>query len=295
MQQDKYTQKMLNVLLFIQQHLDDPLDAARLAEICGYSPSHFHRVFKGMVGETLKEHIRRLRLERAALRLLASEKNVTDIAFGAGYETHEAFSRAFKQMFGKSPSAFRNEFTRPRFPEIPSGIHFQPENISENIALKPQGGPIMNVEIKQMKKNQVAFIRHTGPYAECRTAWEALCNWAGPKGLFGPDTRFIGACYDDPSITAPEKIRMDVCLTLSRPVEPEGQVGLQEIGGFECAVYLHKGPYEQLEKVYAELFGQWLPQSGREAQGGPSYEVYLNDCTQTTPEELLTEIWIPLK
>ncbi len=286
---------MLRVLMHIQQHLDEPMGVETLAALCRYSPSHFHRVFKGMIGETLKEHIRRLRLERAALRLLLTDMSVTDIAFASGYETHESFSRAFKLMFENSPSAFRATFKRPRFPDIPSGIHYIPEDACGGITLNPQGDEPMDVSIRHMDKTQVAFIRHTGPYAECGPVWEALCGWAGPKGKITADTRFIGICYDDPSITAPENIRMDVCLTASEDTAPEGRVGVQEIGGFDCAFRLHKGPYDGLEKAYAEIFGKWLPQSGREAMDGPSFEVYLNDCTQTKPEDLLTEIWIPLK
>jgi len=62
-----------------------------------------HRIFRGVVGETVAEHIRRLRLERAAQRLKSGERPVTEIAFEAGYEAHEAFTRAFRARFGASP------------------------------------------------------------------------------------------------------------------------------------------------------------------------------------------------
>ena len=99
-----YKRRMLRVLVHIQQHLDEPLALEDLAVLACFSPYHFHRVFKGMVGETLMEHIRRLRLERAASQLILSQKPVTDIAFDAGYESHEAFTRSFHALFGRSPS-----------------------------------------------------------------------------------------------------------------------------------------------------------------------------------------------
>src|SRR5664279_2654955 len=89
-----YKRRMLRVLVHIQQHLDDRLALEELAGLASFSPCHFHRVFKGMVGESVKEHVRRLRLERAASQLKLGPASVTDIASNAGYESHEAFTRS---------------------------------------------------------------------------------------------------------------------------------------------------------------------------------------------------------
>src|SRR5215472_3236937 len=88
-----YKERLLRVLVEIQQRLDDPLSLEELACLACLSPHHFHHVFTGMLGESLGSHIRRLRLERAACRLKLSQMQVVQIAFEAGYETHEAFSR----------------------------------------------------------------------------------------------------------------------------------------------------------------------------------------------------------
>src|SRR5688572_2200348 len=86
-----------------------------------------------MVGETPLEMHRRLRLERAARRLLETDAAITTIAFDAGYETHEAFTRAFRQAYGISPSEFRHGNDEPRSECVrlrqielaaPSGVHF---------------------------------------------------------------------------------------------------------------------------------------------------------------------------
>ena len=78
---------------------------ATLAEAAGFSAFHFSRMFTGMVGESPGEFLRRLRLERAA-RALQSRERVTEVAFDAGYESLEAFSRAFRAAFGCAPSEF---------------------------------------------------------------------------------------------------------------------------------------------------------------------------------------------
>lgn len=104
--QQEYEERILRVLIHIQTHLDHALDLAELASLAHFSPYHFHRIFRGMVGEPVKEHIRRLRLERAAFHLKATNQPVTQVAFDAGYETHEAFTRAFRAMFDESAVRF---------------------------------------------------------------------------------------------------------------------------------------------------------------------------------------------
>jgi AraC family transcriptional regulator len=102
-----YKRRMLRVLVHIQQHLDESLQLEELAGLACFSPYHFHRVFKGMVGESVKEYVRRLRLERAASQLKLGSASVVDIALGAGYDSHEAFTRTFKTAFGTAPSQYR--------------------------------------------------------------------------------------------------------------------------------------------------------------------------------------------
>jgi AraC family transcriptional regulator len=88
-----YSERMLKVLVFIQRHLDEDVLLEELAEVACFSPYHFHRIFRGMIGESVKGYVRRLRLERAAQRLKNSARSITDIAFEAGYEAHESFTR----------------------------------------------------------------------------------------------------------------------------------------------------------------------------------------------------------
>jgi AraC-like DNA-binding protein len=102
-----YRQRILRVQLFIQEHLDEELSLERLARVAHFSPYHFHRIFRALVGEGVNEHVRRLRLESAAVDLKNTGRTVLEIALDAGYGTHEAFTRAFRQMFGVSPSQYR--------------------------------------------------------------------------------------------------------------------------------------------------------------------------------------------
>src|SRR5512140_444878 len=96
-----------DVVKYIREHINEPLDRETLAAVAGFSIPHFHRVFTAQVGESAISYIRRLRLERAARKLRMGAVDITEVALAAGYETHAAFSKAFKQQFGFSPSEFR--------------------------------------------------------------------------------------------------------------------------------------------------------------------------------------------
>jgi len=291
-----YHERMLKVLVYIQQNLEKELSLVELAGVAHFSPYHFHRIFKGMTGESVKSHIRRLRLEKAAHNLKCGNEQITNIAFSAGYETHEAFTRAFKDMFGKSPSTYRQENGYRVASNMAVDIHYQQNSIELLDSNSMQNkGEKMQVKCKYIPCQRVAFIRHIGPYNKCGETWSKLCTILGSKGYLGSDAKFIGLCHDDPEITEPEKIRYDACISVDESFKPEGKVGVQIIEDGEYAVATHFGPYERLNETYVRLMGQWLPQSGRILRSLPCFEIYLNDPESTEPEDLLTDIYIPLQ
>ena len=290
-----YARRILRVLVHIQQNLDRALPLEDLASVANFSPFHFHRVFRGMVGETVMQHVRRLRLERAAMQLKHGRRPVTSIAFDAGYETHEAFSRAFGSAFGRSPSAYRAAAGGPG--EIPSPAHAHFAADGNDVAFRPltlEKLP-MDVQIRTIDPMRVAFVRHVGPYDHVAGTWEHLCDWAGRLGLFGPDTRLFGACYDDPEVTPPDKIRYDACISVDGTVRGDGAIHVQTLGGARYAVVLHEGPYEKLGETYAALYGRWFAANGREPGPPPSLEFYLDDPDTTPPDDRMTEICVRIQ
>ena len=96
-----------DVMRYIREHINEPLNRERLAAVAGFSVPHFHRVFTAHVGESAASYVRRLRLERAGRKLRMGAVDITEVALAAGYDTHAAFSKAFKQQFGLSPREFR--------------------------------------------------------------------------------------------------------------------------------------------------------------------------------------------
>ena len=290
-----YKERIHKALVFIQEHLDEEMELETLARVAHFSPFHFHRIFRGMTGESVKEHVRRLRLERAAFHLIHYKWTVIRIALSAGFDSHEAFTRAFRAMFGDSPSRFRSKRGRIPYVEAPSGVHYRVNGNLKNFMTVNKEAKKMNVEIKTIKPMRVAFMRHIGPYKECGKVWEKFCAWAGARLLLCPNTAFLGISHDDPTITPPEKLRYDACIPVDEKVLPDGEVGIQEIPGGEYAVIRHLGQYEKLIDTYAKIMGEWLPRSGREPRSTPCFEVYINSPDNTDPKDLITDIYIPLE
>ena len=104
---EEYTDCIEDVKRYIRDHIHEPLDRERLAAVAGFSIPHFHRVFTTRAGESAASYIRRLRMERAGRKLRMGAVDITEVALAAGYESHAAFSKAFKGQFGISPSEFR--------------------------------------------------------------------------------------------------------------------------------------------------------------------------------------------
>ncbi len=105
--QQEYGECIATVKKYIRTHIDESLTREELAGVAGFSVPHFHRIFTAQLGENIASYVRRVRLERAGQKLRMGAVDITQVALAAGYDTHAAFSRAFKQQYGLSPSEFR--------------------------------------------------------------------------------------------------------------------------------------------------------------------------------------------
>jgi AraC family transcriptional regulator len=279
----------------ISGNLDEALDLEALAAQAALSPFHFHRIFRGMTGETPLELARRLRIERAAWQLSRTDAPVTDIAFDAGYETHEAFTRAFRACFSTSPSGFREKGYRRTTLAATCGIHFVTDGATPRFVPRDSGGQLMQVEITHMPARRIASVRHIGPYNQISKAFERLGQVAGPAGLFrAPEAAMVGIYYDDPDSVPSDQLRSDAGLVVSADAKlPEG-LSEQHLPAGRYAKTIHTGPYEQLGDAWARLLGEWLPASGHRLGAGPSFELYRNTPMDVPKEQLVTELYAPL-
>lgn len=98
---------------YIESNLEENIKLEEIAKVAGYSIPHFYRVFRPLVGCSVKEYVRKRRLSNAMYDLATSKRSVAEIAFEYGYESHEAFTRTFKLAYGESPSSFRKVKAEP--------------------------------------------------------------------------------------------------------------------------------------------------------------------------------------
>ena len=298
-----YETAVRRAVAHIAGRLDEALELAALARLAALSPFHFHRVFRGMVGETPLELHRRLRMERAAHRLLQGDAGVTAVALEAGYDTHEAFTRAFRSLYGAPPSAFRQASSAARAGlrapptglAARSGIHYRPGAAAEDFIPFTVGEYAMNVDVKEMPAYRLATVPHVGPYHRIAEAFRKLGALAGPAGLFQyPRVAMIAVYHDDPETTPAGELRADAGLAVPDDAAlPEG-LGEVRLRGGRYARATHVGPYAGLGDAWARFMGEWLPQSGHRVGEGLSYEIYVNDPTTAAPHELTTELYLPL-
>jgi AraC family transcriptional regulator len=283
--------------------LDTALDLEALARSAAISPFHFHRVFRGILGETPLELHRRLRLERAAAELASGVRPVTEVAFSAGYETHEAFTRAFRQHYGASPSEFRSAHAATvsgcaRVPQVElparSAVHFRTaaEDVPRLVVI--EGESTMQVTIESMPEMRVATLRHIGPYQRISETFARLGEIVGPARLFeGPPT-MLAIFYDDPEVVPAKDLRSDAGLVVGESVRLPAGLEERRLSAGRYATFTHRGSYEGLGDAWARFMGEWLPRSGERAASGPSYEIYRNHPGQVSTEDLRTDLYLPL-
>lgn len=273
-----YRRRILKVMDHLRSNLDEALSYERLAEVACFSPFHFHRIYRGMTGETVADTVRRLRLLRAAAALSTSQRPVIDIAIEAGFDSGRGFARAFASFTGMPPTDYRR-----RHAEIDQDI---------------KRGVPMDVELRELPARRVLAMRKLGPYPEVPRVWDALWLWMRQRELTQRIDACIGVSYDDPTQVPAEQIRYDACFGLSpgpEPVLSDDEVCWLDIAGGPYAVYRLVGPYTQIGEAFDRLFGLWLPQSGVTLRAAPPLEIYISDPTTTAPDRLVTELALPIE
>jgi AraC family transcriptional regulator len=155
----------------------------------------------------------------------------------------------------------------------------------------------IDVRIESREPCTVACVRHVGPYSDVGQAWQKMMKWGWSKIAFGKADSF-GLCYDDPDITEDQRVRYDACIVVAEGARVKDGIELQSLEGSDYVVARHDGPYATIGETYARLFARVVtaPIDGLQWNLGdpPSLEVYLNDPRKTKPEDLKTEIWMPV-
>jgi len=271
-----YVERVNRALDHIVRNLAQPLRLEEVARAACFSPFHFHRIFKALLGETLQQFVKRQRLERALFLMShAPRRSLTDVALDCGFASSSDFSRSFKQRYGVPPSGFdldgfraarRAEFERvmssqeggPRLPRLPVGHN-------------PDG---FEVRLRDLPARTVAYIRVLDPYraGAATTAVERLVAWATARGL--ADGQWLGYMWEDPEIVALEDCRYDVALVVD-DVEPAGEIGRFEFPAMRVAEVRISGDIALEQRAIDWWFRTWLPRSGFVPDDQPAFEAWI--------------------
>jgi len=294
------------VLAFAAAHLDEDLSLEALAHRASLSPFHLHRMFSAAAGETPKQFALRLRLERAAVMLLAGHDSVLDVALACGFQSHEVFSRAFRRRFQITPSAYRER-----------GFVAGPDRAQSHAALVEKIGPCIglyhftgdsksprskmtySITKKDLSPQPVLVVRRRiERSAIAATIGEALPHvfvYAQRNGLALtglPFTRYIDV--GPGLITIEPGIRVAASGQHPDHQDPgEGEVRADTLPSGPVAMTTHVGPYDKLSEAYAAI-QQWIETEGLIGNGAPC-ESYVNDPSDyPDPKDWKTEVFWPL-
>jgi AraC family transcriptional regulator len=273
-----YSDRLDRVTAYIYDHLDDHIDLNRLAEIACLSPYHWHRIYHAIHGETIAHTVRRLRLHRAAGLLANTLMTIESIAEKSGYSSSQAFSRAFHDDYAMPPAQYRKQGAHAAFG-----------------ARQSQASTATHDVVVRVVSPATALANdHAGSYMQIGKAFDPLFGWCAARGLLGLESRAIGIFYDDPFSVAENELRSRACIVARDVMQIEPPFLRVQIPGGRHAVLRHRGPYATMCSAYQWLYGDWLQKSGEEPADAPVFEEYLNSPRDTAPNDLLTDIYLPL-
>lgn len=280
-----YERQLKKVIDYIGKNLDEKLSLEKLCGIVCFSKYHFHRLFTAYMGLSLQQYIKWLRLKRAAHQLIVDKKKpIITIAIDAGFESHEAFTRAFKQSCGLNPNEFRAKMNWQQWEKPP-------------YCLPKQGDLIMNIVIKEMNKRRLAVIEHRGSPKMIGESVNKLVHWAKTQtiNLKPKPGEAFGIAYDDPNLTPEEEFRFDLGITIPESLKLEGGPVEKRLPAGRYAVAVHQGSRDTISDTVYGMYRDWLPNSGETLGELPCIFCYYNFEYEVAETELITECWLLLK
>ena len=281
MRAEQYQRQLDAVTDYIYAHLDDDLSLDRLADVSGFSPYHWHRIYRAVRGETAAQTVRRLRLERAATMLAQNAWPLERIARRAGFTSADAFSRAFQRAYDRTPGRFRSD--RAGGPNGTGGSR-RPAVIPD--AESPTPYP---VRVEERPECRLAVAEHRGSYMGIGWAFARVVD---RMGLRKPR---VAIYEDDPGIVPEAALRAVAGVVVGPEAEVPEDLETRVVPAGRYAVMRYTGPYSSMHAAYLWLYGQWLPASGWEPRDHPVIEEYLTDPATTPPAQAVTDILLPLR
>ncbi len=278
-----YQARIDKALEHIDNHLHDEINVSELASLSGFSQYHFHRLFKGLTGETPYEVLLRLRLEKAIFLLkYRKELKISQVGYESGFSSAENFSRQFKAKFGVSPSNYRREGKIEN-----SRIYQDSHRNDAYLGIdKNEQSEVITHEVYIEKIPEISIAYTKGVYGEDGSGlvekYLELIAWAEKNKVKyqGELTRF-GMSIDIPEITPASKFRYDFALTIDSVFSETDEVSFGVIPAFDHATLHVMGDLAAVAQAWDYLYIEWLPHSSYLPVHYPAIEEFIQG-----PEEI---------
>lgn len=278
-------ESMNEAIGYIEKNLNDKIDYSEVAMVAGCSQWYLQRMFMSITDVSISEYIRRRRLTLAAFDLQNSDSSVLDIALKYGYQSSDAFSRAFKAMHSVTPSKSREggvllkSYAPITFVLSIKGVSAMNYRIEEKgkmniVGVKKWFSTINNEQMKEIPKMWDNFHKDK---------MEQIKSLSETKSVVG----ICADMYND---------GFDYWIgTITEEKCPKDMFEM-EVPAATWAIFEVVGPMRPLpntmQDIWGRIFSEWLPNSGYKHAEIPEFEYYSNgDCMAETYK---SEIWIPV-
>lgn len=270
------------IQIYINQHLFEELETAKLSELAGVSFYYLRKIFKTVANENLGSYIQRLRLEYIAYQLVSTHTAVTEIISHTHLYNKSSLSKAFRKHFGMSPIQYRTKYTLSTLPDNSAAV-YDKDTLPQITRLSP-----VKVTCLQVKNEEINMKIYAN-------LWKKLREFAEENHLTDKKNRFVSLSLDEPYITHPDRCRYYLGIINNNASQSKGNFTTFTIPGGLHAIFRHKGSHKLLPEVYRYIYLNWLPRSEYQQREPLTFEVYLNSPREVPVELLETEIYIPVR
>ncbi len=284
----KDTERFARLFVFIDANLDADLSLNVLSEVACMSKFHLQRRFKATFGFSLAEYVNALRDKKSGVQLLfRGDSTVLELALEHGYQSSEAFSRAFKQRLGKSPSQFS------KCPDWDAWHNL----ISKLSLMRNQTMPAMhyNVELVELNQLPIAVMEHKGAAKLLGATIQQFIQWRKQHRLAPNKSRTFNLLYSDPRCTPDEHFRFGLAAEChDSRIQLADDMYMMEIPNATFARVKHVGSDEAMQGAVDFLYYQWLEQSDWQLQDFPLLLERVRFYPEATESEAETHIYLPV-
>lgn len=266
---------------FIECHSESDLSLDAIATGIGISRFHLARAFGEATGLSVMRYLRARRLSEAAGRLAGGATEILAVALDAGYNSHEAFTRAFRDEFGITPEALRARGNLEGI-KLTEALKMSTSKTKLTPPRFETGRPLLIAGISQ---------RYTPEsVGEIPSQWQKFIPYLGKiPGQVGKVAYGV-CCNGDASGSFDYICGVEVSEFSGLPAE----FACQRISQQKYAVFTHKEHISSIRGTCNAIWGDWLPNSPYEPADSPDFERYDENFNSQTGEGGL-EIWVAIK